>query len=41
VLGQLLWVPAFTFPLRLFVEAKHHVSRTDIGAVCNAIGLLR
>jgi hypothetical protein len=22
VLGQLLWVPAFTFPLRLFVEAK-------------------
>jgi hypothetical protein len=40
VLGQLLWIPAFTFPLRLFVEAKHRAGRTDIAAVRNAIGLL-
>jgi hypothetical protein len=41
VLGQLSWVPAFTFPIRLFVEAKFY-SRTPIGlpAVRNAIGVV-
>jgi hypothetical protein len=41
VLGQLSWVPASTFPIRLFVEAKFY-SRTPIGipAVRNAIGVV-
>ena len=40
VLGQLEWIPAFTFPLRLFVEAKFRKSKTGIAAVRNAIGVL-
>ena len=40
VLGQLEWIPAFTFPLRLFVEAKFRKSRTGIDVVRNAIGVL-
>lgn len=40
VLGELLWIPAFTFPLRLFVEAKFRGGRTGISAVSNAIGVL-
>ncbi len=40
VLGQLEWIPAFTFPLRLFVEAKFRRKKTGIGAVRNAIGVV-
>lgn len=40
VLGQLEWVPAFTFPLRLFVEAKFRSEKTGIGVVRNAIGIV-
>jgi len=40
VLGELLWIPAFTFPLRLFVEAKFRDSKTGIGAVNSAVGIL-
>jgi len=42
VLGQLGWIPAFTFPIRLFVEAKwHRQSRTGLADVRNAVGVLQ
>jgi hypothetical protein len=42
VLGQLGWIPAFTFPIRLFVEAKwHDRSKTGLGVVRNAVGVLQ
>ena len=42
VLGQLGWIPAFTFPIRLFVEAKwHRQSRTGLVDVRNAVGVLQ
>ena len=41
VLGELRWIPAFTFPIRLFVEAKFHEKRkTGIGVVSNAVGVV-
>ena len=40
VLGELAWIPAFTYPLRLFVEAKFRKSRTSIGVVRNIVGTL-
>ena len=40
VLGQLEWIPAFTFPLRLFVEAKFRQKTTGIEIVRNAVGVL-
>lgn len=40
VLGELAWIPAFTFPLRLFVEAKARGTRTGIPDVRNAVGVL-
>lgn len=40
VLGQLVWIPAFTFPLRLFVEAKCRNKKTGIPEIRNAVGLL-
>lgn len=40
VLGQLVWIPAFTFPLRLFVEAKCRNAKTGIPDVRNAVGIL-
>jgi hypothetical protein len=40
VLGELLWIPAFTFPLRLFVEAKFRNGRTGISTVNSAVGVL-
>lgn len=40
VLGELDWIPAFTFPLRLFLEAKFRGERTGIPTVRNAIGVL-
>jgi hypothetical protein len=40
VLGQLEWIPAFTFPLRLFVEAKFRRGRTGLPVVRNAVGVL-
>lgn len=39
VLGQLKWIPAFTFPIRLFVEAKARRGRLGIGVVRKAIGI--
>jgi len=38
VLGQLRWVPTFTFPLRLFIEAKFRRNPMGIPVVRNAIG---
>lgn len=40
VLGELLWIPAFTFPIRLFVEAKARSQRCGIGDVRNALGVV-
>ena len=40
VLGELAWIPAFTFPLRLIVEAKARKARTGIGDVRNAVGVV-
>jgi len=40
VLGQLRWIPAFTFPIRLFVEAKFRKSKTGIEPVRNAVGIV-
>lgn len=40
VLGELQWIPAFTFPLRLFVEAKYRNGKTGIDAVRNAVAVL-
>lgn len=38
VLGELMWIPAFTYPLRLFVEAKFRDKKTDIATVRSAVG---
>lgn len=40
VLGELNWIPAFTYPIRLFIEAKYRRKRTDISSVRNAVGIL-
>lgn len=40
VLGQLEWIPAFTFPLRLFIEAKFRKGKMGIDVVRNAIGTI-
>lgn len=40
VIGQLAWIPAFTFPIRLFVEAKCTNNKTGIPEVRNAVGVL-
>ncbi len=40
VLGELQWIPAFTFPIRLFVEAKFRNGKTGIGSVRNAVGVV-
>ena len=40
VLGQLEWIPAFTFPLRLFIEAKFRRGTMGIEVVRNAIGTI-
>lgn len=40
VLGQLRWIPAFTYPLRLFVEAKFRTGKTGVEVVRNAVGTL-
>jgi hypothetical protein len=40
VLGQLLWVAAFTFPVRLFVEAKSWGKPVGIRVVREAVGVL-
>ncbi|WP_017756524.1 PDDEXK family nuclease [Calidifontibacillus oryziterrae] len=39
VLGQLLWIPAFTYPIRIFVEAKFRQAKTGIDVVRNAVGI--
>lgn len=40
VLGQLNWIPAFTYPIRLFVEAKFRNKKTGIDTVRNAVGVI-
>lgn len=40
VLGQLLWIPAFTFPIRLFIEAKCRKGKTGLSEVRNAVGIV-
>ena len=40
VLGELKWIPAFTFPLRLIVEAKFRKNKTGIDVVRNAISVV-
>ncbi|NLT07106.1 MAG: restriction endonuclease [Solirubrobacterales bacterium] len=40
VLGELLWIPAFTFPIRLFVEAKARGRKCGIDDVRNALGVV-
>lgn len=40
VLGELLWIPAFTFPIRLFVEGKARGSKCGIDDVRNALGVV-
>lgn len=40
VLGELTWIPAFTYPLRLFVEAKFRNARTGIPEVRNLVATL-
>ncbi len=40
VLGQLEWIPAFTFPIRLFLEAKFRKKKTGIDVVRGAVGII-
>src|SRR3954467_4877979 len=40
VLGELAWIPAFTFPLRLIVEAKARNGKSGIDDVRNAVGIV-
>jgi hypothetical protein len=40
VLGELSWIPAFTYPLRLFVEAKFRKNPTSIDVVRNMVATL-
>lgn len=40
VLGELSWIPAFTYPLRLFVEAKFWKDPIGLPIVRNAVGTL-
>lgn len=40
VLGQLSWIPTFTFPIRLFIEAKFRTTKTGIGVVRSAVGII-
>jgi hypothetical protein len=40
VLGQLIWIPAFTFPIRLFVEAKCRRRKTGLPEIRNAVGVV-
>lgn len=40
VLGQLEMIPAFTYPFRLFTEAKHHQEKVHMPIVRNAVGIV-
>jgi len=40
VLGELAWIPAFTYPLRLFVEAKFRNTKTGIDTVRELVATL-
>lgn len=40
VLGELKWIPAFNFPLRLMIEAKCHQKKTGIEVIRNSVGIL-
>ncbi|OKY77073.1 MAG: Endonuclease HJR/Mrr/RecB family [Candidatus Methanohalarchaeum thermophilum] len=42
VLGELEWIPAFTLPLRLIIEAKYYTNKkVGVDVVRNSIGVLR
>jgi hypothetical protein len=40
VLGELAWIAAFTFPLRLIVEAKARNEKSGIDEIRNAVGVV-
>lgn len=40
VLGELKWIPAFNFPIRLMVEAKFRSAKTGINIVREQVGIL-
>ena len=40
VLGELNWIPAFDFPLRLLVEAKFRNEKTGIDVIRSEVGIL-
>lgn len=40
VLGQLEMIPAFSYPFRLFLEAKHRGSKVDMPVIRSAIGIV-
>ena len=40
VLGELQWIPAFTFPLRLIIEAKFRKDPTYIDLVRSSVGII-
>src|SRR5215218_1385060 len=40
VLGELAWIPAFTFPVRLFVEAKYRGNKIGLPEVRAAVGIV-
>jgi len=40
VLGELRWTPAFSYPIRLFVEAKHRRKPVELEEIREAVGIL-
>lgn len=40
VLGELRWTPAFSYPIRLFVEAKHRRKAVGLEEIREAVGIL-
>jgi len=40
VLGELNWIPAFTFPVRLIIEAKHRSDPTYIDVIRESVGVI-
>jgi hypothetical protein len=40
VLGELNWIPAFTYPLRLMIEAKFRNEKTGIDVIRSEVGIL-
>ena len=40
VLGELKWIPAFTYPMRLMIEAKFRNEKTGIDVIRGEVGIL-